>query len=108
MKLIPFPQGVETLEPTAAYIQSLDLVISVDTVIAHLAGALGKEVWTMLPVASDWRWQIGKEDSQWYPSMRLFRQSERGSWHSVVERIAHELRRQTSESNPKFTMEVQR
>jgi hypothetical protein len=70
---------------TAAAVMCLDLVITVDTAVAHLAGALGKTVWVMLPFVSDWRWLIGRDDSPWYPTARLFRQQQRGGWGSVVE-----------------------
>ena len=76
---------------TAALIANLDLVISVDTAIAHLAGALGKPVWIMLPFAPDWRWQLNREDSPWYPTARLFRQSAIGNWPGVVARVAAAL-----------------
>ena len=69
---------------TAAAIESLDLVISVDTSVAHLAGALGRPVWTLLPFAPDWRWLLGRADSPWYPTMRLFRQPRPGDWSAVV------------------------
>ncbi len=69
---------------TAAIIMELDLVITVDTSIAHLAGALGRPVWVMLPHVPDWRWQLGRSDSPWYDSMRLFRQARTGDWQSVV------------------------
>jgi len=72
---------------TAAAIQQLDLVLSVDTAVAHLAGALGKPVWVLIPFAPDWRWLLGREDSPWYPTMRLFRQPRRGDWSSVIEQI---------------------
>jgi hypothetical protein len=77
---------------TAATIANLDLVISVDTMVAHLAGALGKPVWTLLPFRADWRWMIERDDSPWYPTMRLFRQRQPGDWGPVMERAAEALR----------------
>ncbi|MFH1028674.1 MAG: tetratricopeptide repeat protein, partial [Pseudomonadota bacterium] len=82
---------------TAALIATLDLVITIDTVIAHLAGALGKPVWVMLPFASDWRWMNSRADSPWYPTMKLFRQPEPGDWVSVVRQVAQTLRQQLSQ-----------
>ena len=76
---------------TAAAIANIDLVISVDTAVAHLAGALGTMVWTLLPFNPDWRWMLGRDDSPWYPSMRLFRQEKRKDWEGVIERVAAEL-----------------
>ena len=76
---------------TAAAIESLDLVISVDTSVAHLAGAMGKPVWVLVPFAADWRWMLGREDSPWYPTMRLFRQPNRGDWDAVFQQVAGEL-----------------
>jgi hypothetical protein len=78
---------------TAATIQNLDLLISVDTMAAHLAGALGKPVWALLPFVADWRWMIDRPDSPWYSSMRLFRQVRPGDWETVIERVAEELSR---------------
>ncbi len=72
---------------TAAAIAQLDLVICVDTAIAHLAGALGKPVWLMLPEIGDFRWLEGREDSPWYPTMRLFRQRVLGEWDEVIARV---------------------
>lgn len=72
---------------TARAIEELDLVISVDTSVAHLAGALGKPVWTLLPFDVDWKWMIERSDSPWYPTMRLFRQSKRGDWPGVISQI---------------------
>lgn len=83
---------ITDLADTAALIEELDLVISVDTAVAHLAGALGRPVWTLLPFAPDWRWGLGREDTPWYPSMRLFRQRTAGDWDEVVRRVAEELR----------------
>jgi Flp pilus assembly protein TadD len=79
---------------TAAVMKSLDLVVTTDTSIAHLAGALGVPVWVALSVGPDWRWLLGREDSPWYPSMRLFRQSRPHDWDEVFERMAAELRGQ--------------
>lgn len=76
---------------TSAAIANLDLVITSDTAIAHLAGALGKPVWVALALVPDWRWMLARADSPWYPTMRLFRQSARGDWNEVFERIAGEL-----------------
>ncbi len=77
---------------TAAAIAQLDLVICVDTAVAHLAGALGKPVWLLLPEIGDFRWLEGREDSPWYPTMRLFRQRVLGEWDEVVARIEVALR----------------
>ena len=76
---------------TAAVISSMDLVIAVDTAVAHLAGALGIPVWLMLPHAPDWRWMLGRDDSPWYAGMRLFRQDRPGDWAGVTERVAAAL-----------------
>lgn len=72
---------------SAAAVDALDLVISVDTSVAHLAGAIGVPVWTLIPFSLDWRWMLGREDSPWYPTMRLFRQSRPGDWTTVLERV---------------------
>lgn len=77
---------------TAAAVQQLDLVISVDTAVAHLAGALGHAVWLLLPYSADWRWLLKRKDSPWYPTMSLFRQPQPGDWKSVVKEIAEQLR----------------
>jgi hypothetical protein len=78
---------------TAAVMKNLDLVITSDTAVAHLAGAMGVPVWLALTFAPEWRWLLEREDSPWYPSMRLFRQAQRGDWEGVFARIADELRR---------------
>jgi len=77
---------------TAAAIESLDMVISVDTAVLHLAGAMGKPVWALLPFAPDWRWMLGRADSPWYPTMKLFRQEQWGDWNSVFRNVTEELR----------------
>ena len=76
---------------TAALIANLDLVITVDTAIAHLAGAMARPVWIMLPKASDWRWLLDRSDSPWYPTARLFRQITPGAWDPVIAAIAAAL-----------------
>lgn len=82
---------------TAALLDALDLVISVDTAVAHLAGALGKSVWVLVQYHGSWRWQRARADSPWYPGMRLFRQSRPNDWRAPVEAIAVELARLASE-----------
>ena len=84
------------LMDTAALMMNLDLIISVDTAAAHLAGALGLPVWTALPFAGCWRWLRHREDSPWYPTMRLFRQSRPADWGDVFVRMARELAAQTA------------
>jgi len=76
----------------------LDLVISSDTAVPHVAGALGVPVWVTLPFVPDWRWMLDREDSPWYPTMRLFRQTQPGDWEGVFERIESELWRRVSGS----------
>jgi ADP-heptose:LPS heptosyltransferase len=76
---------------TMAVLECLDLVVSVDTAVVHLAGAMGKPVWVILPYAPDWRWLLDRDDSPWYPSVRLFRQSADRQWGPVIAKIAHEL-----------------
>ncbi|MDA0663541.1 MAG: tetratricopeptide repeat-containing glycosyltransferase family protein [Proteobacteria bacterium] len=83
---------IEDFADSAALLMSLDLVISVDTALVHLAGALGRPVWTLPPHALDWRWQTARTDSPWYPSMRLFRQGAPGDWQGVVGQVGAALR----------------
>jgi hypothetical protein len=82
---------------TAALIKNLDLVITVDTSVAHLAGALGAPVWVALSARADWRWLHRREDSPWYPTMRLFRQRKLGDWPELFARIAAELQARVRE-----------
>jgi tetratricopeptide (TPR) repeat protein len=79
------------LDNFAAQIAALDLIISVDNSTVHMAGALGKPVWLLLPYAPDWRWMLNREDSPWYPTMRLFRQPSPGDWESVIAKVKDEL-----------------
>jgi len=81
----------EDFSDTAAAIANLDLVVSIDTSVLHLAGAMGRPVWGLLPYEGDWRWLIDRQDSPWYPTMRLFRQSRLGDWANVLEHVAGEL-----------------
>jgi tetratricopeptide (TPR) repeat protein/glycosyltransferase involved in cell wall biosynthesis len=87
-------------EDTAGVVQQLDLVITVDTAVAHLAGALGRPVWVLLPFAPDWRWLRGRADSPWYPSARLFRQERFGQWGDVVERVSDALAEFAGQERP--------
>jgi tetratricopeptide (TPR) repeat protein len=91
MRLVDYTEEIHDFSDTAALIENLDLVISVDTAVAHLAGALGKPVWTLLPDSPDWRWMLNRNDSPWYPTMRLFRQPSPGDWGSVMDNVEKEL-----------------
>jgi hypothetical protein len=91
--LVPLGERLVDFADTAAVIAGLDLVIAVDTAVAHLAGALGKPVWVLLPFAPEWRWLLKRDDSPWYPSARLFRQREVGNWPDVVARARKALER---------------
>ena len=92
LPLMDLRPKIEDFADTATAIAGLDLVITVDTAVAHLAGALGKEVWILLPYAPDWRWLLEREDSPWYPSARLLRQPAPGDWNSVIGRVAQDLK----------------
>jgi tetratricopeptide (TPR) repeat protein len=92
LPLIDPTDGLKDFSDTADVISGLDLVISVDTSVAHLAGALGKAVWVMLPASPDWRWLLERGDSPWYPTMRLFRQTVLGDWRGVVGEMGVALR----------------
>jgi ADP-heptose:LPS heptosyltransferase len=95
--VIDLSPALDDFTDTAAALQALDLVIAVDTSTIHLAGALGRPVWMMLPFALDWRWLRDREDSPWYPTMRLFRQSTPRVWTDVLGRIRSELSRLTQD-----------
>lgn len=89
-----FGEELKDFSDTAALCDLMDLVISVDTSVAHLAGALGKPTWVLLPYVPDWRWLLDRDDSPWYPTMRLFRQPKAGDWDSVFARFGQALRSQ--------------
>ena len=90
-EVIDLSKDINDFEDTASIIKELDLIISVDTSVAHLAGAMGKPVWTLLAFNSDWRWLLERKDSPWYPSMKLFRQKKLGDWDSVFKEICEEV-----------------
>ncbi len=91
LELVDFTADIEGFADTAALIANLDLVISIDTGVAHLSGALGKETWVLLPFAADWRWMLDREDSPWYPAMSLFRQQAPGDWSAVLAAVKSAL-----------------
>ena len=88
-----FDAGPDAFVDTAAVMESLDLVVTLDSAIAHLAGALGRPAWLALQFVPDWRWQLDRSDSPWYPTMRLFRQKARGDWQSVFTAMEEALRK---------------
>jgi len=92
-KLIDWTSRIKDFADTAALVANLDLIISVDTALVHLASALGRRVWTLLPSSgTDWRWLLGRQDSPWYPRMQLFRQRQDESWDSVLSRVSQTLK----------------
>jgi len=93
-RLVDYTRDLRDFSDTAALIDNLDLVISVDTAVAHLAGSLGKPVWLLNRYNTDWRWLLGRNDSPWYPSMRIFRQEKPGDWSKVIEDVRTELQQQ--------------
>ena len=93
IRLHDFAGELADFAATAALIQALDLVVGVDTAVVHLAGALGKPVWLLNRFETDWRWLVGREDSPWYPSLRIFRQPRLDDWESVIARVREELER---------------
>jgi ADP-heptose:LPS heptosyltransferase len=90
-ELLRVEQHLDDFADTAALVSICDLVISVDTSVAHLAGALGRPLWLLLPAPCDWRWMSKRDDSPWYPSARLFRQPSPGDWAYVLDEAARSL-----------------
>jgi tetratricopeptide (TPR) repeat protein len=91
LHLVDWTADLDDFADTAGLIANLDLVLTTDTSVPHLAGAMAKPVWVMLPFAADWRWMLGRDDSPWYPTMRLFRQRTPGDWGDVARRVAQAL-----------------
>jgi hypothetical protein len=94
--IVDLTGAINDFADTAAFIDNLDLVISVDTAAAHLAGALGKPVWILNRFDTEWRWLLERTDSPWYPTARLFRQEKPGDWDSVMQHVKAELDRLAS------------
>jgi ADP-heptose:LPS heptosyltransferase len=89
--LIDLTSEITDFADTAALMAELDLIIAVDTAVVHLAGALGRPVWTLLTLVPHWPWGLSGETTAWYPTMRLFRQPSRGDWDTVLDRVRVEL-----------------
>jgi hypothetical protein len=90
--LLDFTAHFTDLAETAALLAELDLIVCVDTAVAHLAGALGRPTWLLLPHVPDWRWGLTGETTPWYPTMRIFRQPEAGDWEGAIAQVAEALR----------------
>jgi hypothetical protein len=97
MDITPLGDELQDFGDTAALLECLDLLISVDTSPVHLAGALARPVWTLVARGPDWRWMLEREDSPWYPTLRLFRQTVSGQWSDVLERVKGALERFVAE-----------
>jgi hypothetical protein len=107
-RVIDLAPEIESFSDTAAIIENLDLVISVDTGIVHLAGAMAAPVWTLLPVSPDFRWMLDREDSPWYPTMRLFRQDRTFNWEGLFPQVAAALDEYASDPVAWHMREAQR
>jgi hypothetical protein len=95
--MMDLAEDLKDFGETAAVIENLDMVVTVDTSMGHLAGALGKPAWIMLPKAADWRWMLDRSDSPWYPTVRLFRQGYPGAWEYVLAEVAAALTKELKE-----------
>jgi Glycosyltransferase family 9 (heptosyltransferase) len=96
--MIDYTEELADFAETAGIVANLDLVICVDTAVAHLAGAMGKPVWLLLPFVADWRWLMGRTDSPWYPGLRIYRQEAIGQWGPVMEKVQRDLREVAGEA----------
>src|SRR5207237_1171571 len=92
MKLVDLSQQMEDFADSAALLANLDLLIAVDTAIVHLAGAMAMPTWTLIDFNPDWRWLLGRSDSPWYPTMRLFRQTRYFDWSETIGQVGEALR----------------
>jgi hypothetical protein len=107
LEVLAFGDALNDFAEAAALISRLDLLITVNSSTAHLAGALGNRVWVLLRHTPDWRWLIDREDSPWYPTARLFRQSAKRDWNEVIERVGAELQKfvETNDASPPLAPE---
>jgi tetratricopeptide (TPR) repeat protein len=96
-KIVQLGREIKDFQDTAAIMMSLDLVISVDTSVVNLAGALGRPIWVLLPFNPDWRWLLGRSNSPWYPTARIFRQTKEGDWASVISSVCEGLKKEIEE-----------
>jgi tetratricopeptide (TPR) repeat protein len=108
MNLVDLSGYLNDFADTAAAVANLDLLVTVDTAVAHLAGALGKPVWILLTHNPDWRWLLDRQDSPWYPTARLFRQRAANDWSSVIERVCAELQQLASNGTPQQNLATHR
>lgn len=92
MSVINLGEKFNDFADTAAAVENMDLIVSVDTSVLHLAGAMAKPTWALIAYVLDWRWLLDRDDSPWYPTVRLFRQKKLGDWDDVLNRIATKLR----------------
>lgn len=104
-RVIDLTDQIRDFADTAALINQLDLVISIDTAVVHLAGTLGKPVWLLLSYSPDWRWMLERNDSPWYPIVHLFRQKEPGNWGGVIDLVCTQLIKSVDENNKSFEID---